>query len=348
MKAVLIVLAFAAVAFAQNYVPSASATFCGKYTLAVFGAGNNNATNQYALIGAVVDRAVGGCTTAQGCSAAVVGVANSPLNAKYFNGSYPPIVNYSIPANYQALRLKLVNFFSFALGCTFYLATVPLYSPPNLYGVHGTMGLTQAIWNEFITNLVGAIGASGVPLGVTTDPTSEISYLSALVGTMGNVPVSSIAQCTSVASQCQFSICSDRVNCFVATDYHQLISGTDVSSNNVWASYLPTAAAVSDVALNLNGNINWRFGGIHNVLQTPTLGASTGTTGGFTSGAVIGGTSSSSYTHQFTTAGTYYYRCITHSTMLGTITVTGSTAAGLTASVTVLAAAILAAFALKQ
>jgi len=357
MSLVLPLALTAALALAQ-YTPGAGVTFCGKYTTALFT--NNNSTNQQLLIQTVVTRTVLGCTIAQGCSAAVTGLYNKPLNGKYFNGSYsaayPDYGSAAGATAYTALFNKLVNFFAFALGCTQFQPPGS-YTPANLYQVHAPMAVTAAIFNEFINTLVSAVSASGVTIGSASDPSSELAYLVALVGTMGVVPTST-ANCVATPSSplCLFSICATAAapySCPTATGFAQFISGSD-GTNNRWAAYLPSPAANSDITLQAVGSsINWRFTAAHDVAQTSGLGGATigNAAGGFYSstcattncGLGIGGT----YTHAFPLAGTYYYKCEAHSTMTGTITVPGS-ASSLSASVTVLAAAILAAFALKQ
>jgi len=352
----------AALALSQ-YVPTAGVTFCGKYTTALFT--NNNSTNQQLLIQTVVTRTILGCTTATGCSQTVTGLYFSKLNRPYFNGTLYPFIDFgNNPSQYTILYNKLVNFFAFALGCTVFQPP-GTFTPTNLYVVHAPMSISAAVFTEFITTLLNAVVASGVtsanPIApYTTDPTSEYSYLAALVGTMGVVPAST-ASCvaTPTSPSCTFSICATAAapqSCATATGFAQFVSGTD-GTNNRWAAYLPAPAANSDVTLQAVGsNINWRFTVSHDVAQTSSLGGATiGNPTGFYSstcttslcGLGIGG----SYTHNFPTAGTYYYKCEAHTTMTGTITVpgsSGSSAASLTASVTVLAAAILAALALKQ
>jgi len=346
-----------------QYVPGAGVTFCGKYTTILFT--NNNSTNQQLLIQTVVTRTILGCTVAQGCSQAVTGLYNKPLNRPYFNGTLYPFTDFgNNPAQYTILYNKLVNFFAFALGCTVFQPP-GTYTPANLYSVHAPMSISAAVFNEFIGVLLSAVVASGVtsanPVApYTTDATSEYSYLAALVGTMGAIPATTaVCSQTPTNPSCTFSICATAAapqSCLAATGFAQFISGTD-GTNNRWAAYLPAPAANSDVTLqSINSNVNWRFTVSHDVAQTSTLA---GTTIGYPTGFYSSTCTSSlcglgvggSYTHTFSTAGTYYYKCEAHGTMTGTITVpgsSGSSAASLTASVTVLAAAILAALALKQ
>jgi len=89
------------------------------------------------------------------------------------------------------------------------------------------------------------------------------------------------------------------------------------------------------------------------VIQTDSITSNTACTPSatcFNSAPLVPGTTNKLiFTNTFTVAGTYTYRCARHGVMTGTITVVGGSGAGaLTASLSVMFAAIVAALALRQ
>jgi len=345
MKAVLI-LALAAVAMAQNYVPSATSTFCGKYTVALFT--NNTGANQQALLGAVVDRTVLGCVQGVGgCVGNSAGLLSLPLNARYFNGSgyISGLPNYATDTTaYNALKAKLVDFFAFALGCTVYQppGTYLSSGPRSMYDAHQRLMIDGPTLTEFVGDgthgMLGALAASGVTLGAANDEKSELAYLAAVVGALGRLPGVTCGG-VSVQDPCFLSICS-AAGCPAATDFNQFVN----EGTAHWATAL-VPSALQSVNLAVGGNVNWRFGSIHNVAQTDGLGGAT-TAGGFGSGTISASTFT--YTHKFPTAGQFFFKCEAHPAAMQGFVAVGSGVAGLTASLSVLAAAIVAAKVLMQ
>jgi len=341
-----VVPSFTLAAFAVAQ-PSAGSTFCGHWTLAVSN-GSNTATDQLNLLTTVVSRTILGCTVAGGCVSDSLGLLQLPLNARYFNGSgyIARLPNYLTDTQALAtLQDHLRKFFGFALGCTVYMASLnPPYVPPSLFATHGDLRIDQATFNEFIGDgtkgMTGALAGTGVPLGLPSDELSEFSYLAALVGALGVVPgTPTCVPASGFNDPCFLSVCSNPAACNFATGFEQLVN----SGTTAWANGLDPTATTQNVAIPVGGSVNWRFGSVHNLRQVDSDGGSTYTTGGF--GVTGFSASHFTYTHRFTTAGTYFFRCEAHVAMHGFVQV-GSGVAGLTASLTVLAAAIVAAKAL--
>jgi plastocyanin len=347
MKAVLL-LVLAAVAFAQI---NPAATFCGKWTIAL--GLPNTAASQQTLLGLVVNRTILGCSVVGGCGFATTGLLGLPLNAKYFNGS-AFATSLSLPnyvtdgAALATLSNKLINFFGFALGCTIYMASLsPPYVPANMYQVHNRLMIDGPTFAEFIgtytassgTGLLGALAGSGVALDFTPQDQSEIAYLSALVGALGSVPVTCNAA-AGLDDPCLLSVCGSGAGCPPAKGFAQLVN----VQSTAWGNGLDPRQTTQNVQIPVGGSVNWRFGGnVHTVIQTESDGV-TIKTGGWGVPLPVSALKNT-FTHTFDTAGTYYFKCGVHDAMHGFVMV-GSGVAGLTASLSVLAAAIVAAKAL--
>jgi plastocyanin len=230
-----------------------------------------------------------------------------------------------------------------------YLATLsPPYVPGSLFATHGDLRLDTATFNEFIgvnaqgltgNGLLGALTATGVPLTNAIAEQSELAYLGALVGTMGYTGLTCNAG-AGVNDPCFLSVCSDATNCFPAKGFAQLVNAGTTS----WANGLDPTATTQNVQIPVGGSVNWRFGPVHNIRQIDSDGGDVYTTNGFGAPGA-GSTSKFTYTHAFDAAGTFFFRCEFHPAMHGFVAV-GSGVAGLTASLSVLAAAIVAAKAL--
>jgi len=293
--AVLMLCGFAS---AQNvYAP---VSFCERYAAALFPS-QTAANGQAALITAVINRALFGNTTV---SPAVVGILNSPLNAPFFNGTRGDATNfYTNAASRTTLIAHLINFFEVAMNCravttTSVLNMKTVHAPMNA-GSSGAGYIDQNTWNDFVGNVVNTLESFGVP--ATSGANSDITYAAALLGQFMKGSAG--------------EICGGP-NCLPYTDFGEFTSGTTAAQYS-WLAQDGT----NKVSIAVNGNVHFNIGSIHNVVQVDST-FSTPVTGGFTSGAV-GATMT--YTYQFTTAGTYYFYCAAHPTIMKGTIVVGST-----------------------
>jgi len=315
--------------FATN-TPTPEAPFCGKYTLQVFTV--DNSSYQLAFLQSIVDRAVLGSTVS---IPAVTGLVHSALNAVYFNGTYSSTYRYVDgafnPTPYytdpiSGLRIRLVNYFAYVLGCTLY-QPYGTYTVPTLYATHNGLGITKAVWTEFLLQFSNSVASFGVSLG-NNGPLTEGAFLNAMFGVA--------LRCTG--SSCPNMICVG-ADCDMATDWTTFASGSD-GTNRAWSNLLATAAnggQTNSGTVAVNGKVTWRMDVNHNVAQTD--GSYNTLSGGFRSGAVDAAVT---FTNQFLTRGTYYFHCEQHATMQGVLVVSSSST--LAVSLPVLLAAFALAF----
>jgi plastocyanin len=324
-KVALVLLLAAAGAHAGTpYSVTPGITFCQRYSVAVFG-GSPSCANETALIAAVVSRATGG---GSGNGVTVTGILNLPSQMAYFNGTHGDPTNfYNNTAAATALVGKLNTFFQWAMECS---ECSPTYTD-NIGQIHAQLNIEQGAYSDFIGQLVATMNSFGVT-------SADVTYAAALLGIFGRNAATPTLQICSAA------------NCNAATGFAEFSSGLGSDgSTYAWVQTAPgTPAGTTSTTVNVavGSNVHWNIGGIHNVVQTD----STFTTlaGGWTSGG-IGATPT--FTQNFPTAGTYYFKCAAHASMTGTIVVGGTTpssASSVVASVGVVLAAVAAAVAAKR
>jgi len=292
-------------------------TFCQRYTQALFT--TINSANEVSLIGAVVDRAVLGNTTGPTANGMPIpGILASNLQRPFFT---TPTNFYTNNQAAATLLAHLKSFFSVAFRCT--EVTSPGSFSTNLGQVHGAMNISSAVWNDFVTILANTLRSFGVA-------EADITYAGTLLGQFGYGAGTN-------------QICNFAGDCPMYTTLASFISGTN-DENPPTRAWIDAAGATNNditVDIDLNGYVHWDMTNLHNVVQTDST--FTATPNGWTSGAV-GATPS--YTRQFPTAGTYYFKCgnPNHATMQGVIRVaqSGGDAAGLSASFGAVLAAIAA------
>jgi hypothetical protein len=283
------------------------ASFCERYATALFGSAT--ATTEANLITAVLDRALSGNFTG------ITGILNIPVQKQYFNGSYttPAATNYyTNTAARGQLVAALLNFFEYAMFCR---ATNPS-TPANMGTIHAPMKINKEVWDSFVNEVVNTLLSFGVSAAV------DGPYAGALFG-----------QFLMGAPQ---AICTAS-DCAAYTAFGEFTSGT-VDGSLAWISSTDQTQTLS---IATNGWVHWNIGITHNVAQSD--GSWNAITGGWTSGAIgaVGG-----YSRQFTTAGTYYFICQAHPTLMrGTIIVGGSSGGSGAASVSASAFAVLASMA---
>jgi len=295
-------LLFIGAALAQNtYHPT---SFCERYATALFG--DASATSQANLITAVIGRALNGNTTVT--TPAVTGILNQELQKPFFNGTRGTGTNYYTDATARTqLVNKLINFFEVAMKCR----AVTTTAVANMKTVHAVMGIDKPVWDQFVNEVVNTL----VSYGVNNDGTvnSDITYAAALLG-----------QFLKNSTQ---EICSGPA-CLAATGFGEFTTGTDANGLRWWGE-----GFTDTVTIPLNGYIHWNLNPSHNVVQVDST-FTTETPSGFTSGDPATTSARRSYTRQFTTAGTYYFYCRPHKTLMkATIVVTsGTTTASSTGS----------------
>jgi len=327
MRSALLVLALCVVAANGAVISYNQVSFCQRYAKALFfGA---NATTESALIQAVVTRAATGAAAGGGVLNAVVGLFNSPLQQKYFNGTAPGpngLTYIGNSANTGALVAVLTQFFGLAMGCR----EMAAYTPSNMNAIHAPMMINKAVFNDFVGNVAGSLTSFGVP-----STGADITYASNLL--------------MQFAGGSPSAICT-QADCPAYMAFGEFTSGT-VDGTLSWISSSDSATAVTQsLTIAKGGNVHWNIGSVHNVVQTDATW--TALTTGFTSGAGAGATATFNW-NVGTTDATYYFVCAFHSTsMRGKIIVgngglSGSGAASVSASVTVAALAVAAALALR-
>ena len=159
-----------------------SQTICDKYTTMIFT--DNNSTNQFSLIKAVVDLAVVG-----DASLGVDGIL-SPTGGllPIFNGAGPTTNRGGNPvtinfldggSNQNVLTSHLYQFFGALIGCM--ASGFPAYGGvPDMMTVHRFMDIDEAENNFFISQ----VGAAATALGVTNaDVTTIATILDSLFNT---------------------------------------------------------------------------------------------------------------------------------------------------------------------
>jgi len=320
--------------------------FCDVGTIAAFGGTNANdtAANQQTLMQLVVDGVIFGHS---GNGFTNIGLFNDPLQQGFFSGAYNPGVatNYTNNCATSAtctnaayidpntgLRIKLMRFFGAALGCTQF---VPTFTPPNLKAIHSPMMITEVLFDSFFaavaTTVQSYLGA------LSTGPTGYVNYLVAFFNVMKpNVP-----------TWATFQVCN-QPSCTSGTDFAYLVN----SGTTAWVDIFQTQTG--DATILRGGSVSWAFSELHNVIQTDTIASNTPCTPSatcFNSAPLVTPPNPNNrliFTQPFVTAGVFTYRCARHAAMTGTITVVGSGAGALTASLSVLFAAIVAALALRQ
>ena len=84
-----------------------------------------------------------------------------------------------------------------------------------------------------------------------------------------------------------------------------------------------SAFSPANVTIDAGDTVEWTIGVGHNVVETTGAGTCAEQSGGFRSGASASDTSVRSFSHVFSTPGTYYYKCNVHcgAGMRGTVTV---------------------------
>jgi len=320
--------------------------FCDVGTIAAFGGTNANdtAANQQTLMQLVVDGVIFGHS---GLGFVNVGLFNDPVQQPFFTGAYNPGVatNYTNNCATAAtctntaytdpstgLRIKLMKFFGAALGCTQF---VPVFVPPNLKTIHSAMMITEAIFDNFFLAIANTVQSY---LGaLSTGPTGYVNYLSAFFAVMKpNVP-----------TWATFQVCN-QASCTNGADFAYLVN----SGTSGWVDVFQLLNG--DATILRGGSVTWAFDERHNVIQTDSIASNTPCTPSatcFQSAPLVATPNINNrliFTNPFPTAGVFTYRCARHPAMTGTITVVGSGAGALTASLSVLFAAIVAALALRQ
>jgi plastocyanin len=324
--ALVLLLAAAGAQAGTPYTPGTGITFCQRYTAALFTTAT--CANEQALIAAVVSRATGGSNGTAYNNIVVTGILNTPSQIAYFNGTHGDQTNfYTNTAAATTLVGKLNTFFQWALECN---ECNPTYTDP-IGTIHAQLSIEQGAYSDFIGQLVATMNSFGVAA-------ADVTYAAALLGIFGRNAATPTLQICSAA------------NCNAATGFAEFSSGVGSDgSTYAWVQTAPgTAAGTSSTTVNVavGSNVHWNIGAIHNVVQTD----STFTTlaGGWTSGG-IGATGT--FTQNFPTAGTYYFKCGAHAYMTGTIVVGGTTpssASSVVASVGVVLAAVAAAVVAKR
>jgi len=320
-KLVFVVCAVAAMASGAS-AAAASATFCQRYSAALFGTANS--ANEVSLIGAVVDRAVLGNTTGPTANGMPIpGLLASNIQRPFFTS---PTNFYTNNQAAATLLAHLKSFFTVAFGCK--EVTSPGTFSTSMSSVHGAMNISAVVFTDFITVLANTLRSFGVV-------DADITYAAALLGQFGYGAGTN-------------QVCNFAGDCPMYTSLAQFISGTGTDGSTLaWIDQAGTDLADNSVDIGLNGYVHWDMTTVHSVVQTDAAFATM--SGGFTSGAV-GATTS--YTRQFPTAGTYYFKCgnVNHPTMQGVIRVaqSGGDAAGLSASFGAVLAAIAAVFVARR
>jgi len=353
MNAVVVIALLVVSASAAN-VPDMN-QFCDVGTIAAFGGtnANNTAANQQTLMQLVVDGVIfGHVGTGPGLGINNLGLFNDATQSPFFTGAYNPGVatNYTQNCATAAtctntayigqgatlgLRQKLMNFFGAALGCTQFVPSS--YVPPNLKAIHQPMMITEALFQGFFgavaTTIESFLGAGVIGSG----PTSYGAYLTAFFSVMRpNVP-----------TWATFQVCQ-AANCGNGADFAYLVN----SQTSAWVDIFQTQTG--DATILRGGSVSWAFDERHNVIQTDSIASNTACTPSatcFNSAALVTPPNVNNrliFTNAFPVAGVYTYRCARHAGMTGTITVVGSGAGALTASLSVMFAAIVAALALRQ
>jgi hypothetical protein len=316
MRAVILVAIFA-VAVHAGTVVYAPVSFCERF-------GGTTAAGQTALIQNVVTRAAAGSTTS---TPAVLGLFNSPMNRKFFNGSIAGIPDYiNVPANTNALVTKLTAFFGWAMNCRAAYPTAP--TGPTMTAAHSTMSIDKVVWDDFVTQVVNSMLSYNVPAGAGA--TSDITYAAGLLGQFKKGANTGMLIC-------------NQPNCDAASGFAEFTSGT-IDGSFAWLAQDGT----NTVSVPKGSNVHWNIGSIHNVVQSDANWEPMATPT-FTSGNVA---ATQTYTWNVGTAdATYYFVCMPHKTLMRGKIIVGSGglsgAASLSASVAVVLSAIAAAVALR-
>jgi len=144
-----------------------------------------------------------------------------------------------------------------------------------------------------------------------------------------------------------FLVCN-QPSCVAGNDFAYFVN----SGTSQWVDVFQ--GQTGDALLIRGGSASWAFDERHNIIQTDSIASNTACTPSatcFNSAPLVTPPNVNNrliFTQAFPTAGTFTYRCARHPAMTGTITVVGSGAGALTASLSVLFAAIVAALALRQ
>jgi len=289
------VLALAGGVVAQN-------TFCERYTAAVFpgqgggpGPAYSNATNQFALVKAVVTCAFLGTTTggANGfpCGAvnSVTGLYYENLNGQYFNGTTPSgSINYLPPtSNLLTLAAHLTQFFAAALGCRAAVPVYPYAGNPSMVAAHPGLTINQATFGAFLGQVAASMTSFGVVAG--SGATGDLTYVVARMGPFWRYP-------TGMSSNNQICNAAD---CQLATGFSEF----DITSGGAFTILVGNTMTGTTVTVAIGDAVHWNLnGGTDGIVQTATAAGTTPLSGGISSGTGI-----SSYTWTTATAGTYYF-----------------------------------------
>jgi len=288
MRGSVIVLALALVAFSSSLsVVSAQNTFCERYTQIIFHDGLN-ATWQRALVSAVVTRAFTGATVAQTGSIVVTGLYHEPNNARYFNGSAYPQVDYLAASNagaYSTLIDHLVRFFMFALQCRAGTAAFP-WTTVSLQSKHAQMGINLATESAFIGQVAASLISYGVPSSAAS-MADELVYVVALMQQFNRY----------TQSDAPFSICM-AADCPLAFAFAEF----DTSSTGSWSLIYGGNIGSTSVTISQGDSVHWNLGLTDGVIQTGTSTSTQPLSAGVNSGTGI-----RSYTVQFNFLGAFYF-----------------------------------------
>jgi len=226
-----------------------------------------------------------------------------------------------------------MNFFGAALGCTLFVPST--YTPPNLKVIHAPMMITETLFDSFFAAIATTVQSYTGAL--STGPTGYVNYLVAFFNVMKPNPA---------AAWSTFLVCN-QPTCTQGSDFAYFVN----SGTAGWVDIFQTQTG--DATILAGGSVTWAFNEFHNVIQTDSIASNTACTPSatcFNSAPLVAPTTNKLiFTNTFAVPGTYTYRCARHGAMTGTITVVGGSGAGaLTASLSVMFAAIVAALALRQ
>lgn len=259
VKVTVATLAAATLAAAQR---PTNTSMCDYYTTALFT--DNSATNQYALVSAVVNRAVIGNMTSDPVVMGIVmpgtynGVAvnlapyfSGALNSTNHGGSSGVSVNFldggaatplenGMPANntmsnQYTLLTHLYSYFGALLGCSQYGMTgYPAYTGRgSQYEVHKYMGLDENMVGYFIEQ----VGLSAASFGVTKDDVTTVGTTLDSVFNVRCAPNTTVipAQGAQQQSICIESTCKLAVNstcsAYMTEPMPTNVTGTSSSSS---------------------------------------------------------------------------------------------------------------------
>jgi len=203
------------------------------------------------------------------------------------------------------LANNLNEFIGWAVGCYAYHGSnvAAGYFLPDITGVHLSMGLGKLDVDLFVNQTVQGFYSWGYVPGPSAFPErDDETYLRTVFHSFNRGGL--------------FQVCS-AASCDNATTIAEFNTGVAGVDNTFYGNW----DGSSTVYITPGTYVHWNLDLGHNVQQIDSPTSGTPTTNGFTSGPV-GGTPT--YTHQFTTIGTFYFNCAVHTTMQGTVIVTAT------------------------